>query len=70
MANVAVSLIVEGSLKTVVMPNEMLSELAVKLREEGKCAVHTIDDSYQAEGFVVLGRGTKNGIMILPNIKD
>ncbi len=68
MENIAVSLIVEGSFKNVVISKEMLSELAVKLREEGKYFVHTLKGSYQVEGVVITAKGSKNGLMVLPNV--
>jgi hypothetical protein len=70
MENIAISLIVDGSMKNMIMPKNMLGELAVKLREEGKYMVHTSKESYEAEGFVVLAKGTKNGVMLLPNLND
>lgn len=68
MENVAVALIVDGALRNVVMPKELLCALAVKLREEGKYMVHFAEESVEAEGIVVLAKGSKNGIMVLSNI--
>jgi hypothetical protein len=70
MKNVAVHLIVEGALMPVRISTNLLSDLSVKLREEGKCPVIFVDKTVIAEGIVVMAKGTKNGIMILPNIND
>ncbi len=70
MEDIAVSLIVDGSFKNVVIPKNMLSELSVKLREEGKYFVHTLKESYEVEGVVIMAKGSKDGLMVLPNVKD
>lgn len=70
MKDIAVSLVVDGSFKNVIIPSNMLSELSVKLREEGKYFVHTSKDSYEVEGILVTAKGSKNGLMVLPNIHE
>jgi hypothetical protein len=70
MKNVAIHLIVDGLLKPVIIPKELLSDLAVKLREEGVYPVQFAEETVIAEGFVVVAKGTKNGVMIFPNIND
>jgi hypothetical protein len=64
MKNIAVSLIVDGAFKNVLIPSKMVNELAVKLREEGKYAVHTSKESYVAEGFVVIAKGSNKRLML------
>ncbi|GKU81220.1 hypothetical protein NCCP28_06160 [Niallia sp. NCCP-28] len=64
MNNIAVSLIVDGTFKNLLIPHEMVNELAVKLREEGKYFVHTLNDSYEVEGFVVIGKGSNKKMMV------
>lgn len=68
MDTVAVSLIVNGEFKTVVIPREMLGELAVKLREEGKYAVHFAEETVMAEGMVILAKGVNHQLMVFPNV--
>lgn len=63
----AVSLIVDGSFNNVVISKELLSELSQTLREEGRCAVHLANKTLFAEGLVVLGKGSKNQVMVFPN---
>jgi hypothetical protein len=70
MENVAVHLIVDGALKPVVIPKYLLIDLTVKLREEGKCPVIFADETVIAEGIIIMAKGTKNGIMVLPNVTD
>jgi len=67
MGNVAVSLIVDGGFRRVLMTKEMLSELSVKLREKGKYPVHFADESVEAEGIVILAKGSKHSLMVIPN---
>lgn len=65
--NLAVSLIVDGSFNNVVISKEMLSELSQTLREEGKCTVYLANKTLIAEGLVILGKGSKNQVMVFPN---
>lgn len=65
MKNIAVSLIVDGKFKNVLIPQEFVGELSVKLREEGKYAVHFADETVMAEGIVVLAIGSKQRVMVL-----
>jgi flagellar motor component MotA len=67
MENVAVSLIVDGKFKNVVMPKGFISPLANKLREEGKYAVHFAEETVMAEGILILAKGVKHQFMIFPN---
>lgn len=64
MENVSVSLIVSGKFKNVVMPKELLSALAVKLREDGEYPVHFAEETVIAEGIVILAKGSKNKLMV------
>jgi hypothetical protein len=48
----------------------LLIDLTVKLREEGKCPVIFADETVIAEGIIIMAKGTKNGIMVLPNVTD
>lgn len=68
MENIAVSLIVKGEFKNVVIPKILVSDLAVMLREEGKCSVHFADKTVTAEGMVILAKGEKLQVMVFPNI--
>ncbi|WP_223591089.1 hypothetical protein [Neobacillus bataviensis] len=69
MSNLAVSLIVNGEFtNSILISNEMLIEIAVNLREEGKCSVHFADEIVEAEGIVILANGFRHGIIMLPNI--
>lgn len=67
MKNIAVTVIVQGSFKNVVIPKDMLSELALKLREEGKYFIHTTKESYEIEGVVIPAKGSKYRLMVLPD---
>lgn len=64
MKNIAISLIVDGAFKNVLIPSEMVNELAVNLRKVGKYAVHTSKESYEAEGFVVIAKGLNKRLMV------
>lgn len=70
MENIAVSLIVDGSFKNVAISQDMLNELAIKLRKEGNCFVHTQKGSYEVEGIVITAKGMKNSLMVLQDLKD
>jgi hypothetical protein len=67
MENIAVSLIVKGEFKNVVIPKSLVGDLAVILREEGKCPVHFADKTVMAEGMVILAKGEKLQVMVFPN---
>ncbi|MGG3734496.1 hypothetical protein ABET14_04730 [Heyndrickxia coagulans] len=70
MENIAVSLIVDGGFKNVAISQDMLNELAIKLRKEGKCFVHTQKGSYEVEGIVITAKGVTNSLMVLQDLKD
>ncbi|WP_437830556.1 hypothetical protein ACQRXC_03815 [Niallia taxi] len=61
---IAVSLIVDGAFKNVLIQSEMVNELAHNLRKVGKYAVHTSKESYEAEGFVVIAKGSNKRLMV------
>jgi hypothetical protein len=67
MENIAVSLIVKGEFKNVVIPKSLVGDLAVMLREEGKCPVHFADKTIMTEGMVILAKGEKLQVMVFPN---
>lgn len=67
MEEIAVSLIVKGEFKNVVIPKDLLAELAVTLRKDGKCPVHFADKTVMAEGIVILAKGEKLQVMVFPN---
>lgn len=64
MKSIAVSLIVDGAFKNVLIPPELLNELATKLREEGKYTVYTSVDKYDVEGFLIIGKGSNKKLMV------
>jgi hypothetical protein len=68
MKNIAVSLVVDGGFKNVLMPPKLLGELALKLREEGKCTVVLMEETVIVEGFIVSAKDSKNSFMILNDI--
>jgi hypothetical protein len=64
MKNIAVSLVVDGGFKNVLMPPKLLGDLALKLRDEGKCTVVLVEEAIIVEGFVVSAKGSKNSFMV------
>lgn len=70
MEHIGVSLIVDGNFKNGVMPKEMISDLAEMLRNEGKTMVHFAKESVEAEGIVILAKGSKHSLMVLPNVNE
>ncbi|MCT2342620.1 hypothetical protein M4D71_00610 [Niallia taxi] len=67
---IAGSLIVDGAFKNVLIPPDMLNELATKLREEGKYTVYTSVDKYDVEGFLVIGKGSNKKLMVFADDKE
>lgn len=67
MENIAVSLIVKGEFKNIVIPKSLVGDLAVMLRKEGKCPVHFENKTVMAEGMVILAKGEKLQVMVFPN---
>lgn len=64
MKNIAISLIVDGAFKNVLIPSDMVIELAHNLRKVGKYAVHTSKENYEAEGFVIIAKGSNKKLMV------
>ncbi len=70
MKNIAISLIVDGAFKNVLIPSDMVNELALNLRKVGKYTVHTSKESYEAEGFVVIAKGSNKKLMVFSDEKE
>lgn len=70
--NIACYLIKEnGALKEALLPEELLLDLAKTLRIEGKEILHfNKGESIIVEGIFIPAKGTKHGIMALPNIGE
>lgn len=70
--NIACYLIKEdGTLKEALFPEELLLDLAKTLRTEGKEILHLNNgESIMVEGIFIPAKGSKHGIMALPNIDD
>lgn len=69
--NIACYLIKEdGTIKEVLLPEELLVGLAKILRTKGKEEVHFKDESVMVEEIFIPAKGTKHGIMALPNMEE
>lgn len=59
----------DGALQEVLLPEELLLGLVKTLRTEGPEIVHlNKGESIMVEGIFIPAKGTKHGIMALPNI--
>lgn len=67
---IAVSLVVDNGFKNVVMPNDLFLELAKELRERGETEVHFASESVMAKGMVVVAKGFKGCLTVLPNLEE
>lgn len=69
--NIACYLIKEdGALKEALLPEELLIGLVKSLRTEGPEIVHfDKSESVMVEGIFIPAKGTKHGIMALPDMK-
>lgn len=68
--NISCYLISNGEFVTASLPKDLLVELAVSLRQNGEEQVHFPDRSILVEGIYIPAKGTKNSLIVLPDIED
>ena len=65
--NIGCYLISDGERKEAFIAEKMLLELVKSLRNNGKEWVHFKDNSIEVEGIYIPAKGSKTGLIILPN---
>lgn len=69
--NIACYLIKEdGTLQQALLPEKLLLDLVKSLRAEGKQWIHFKEERLTIEGIFIPAKGTKHGIMALPNMRE
>ena len=68
--NIGCYLVAEGKLVRAFIPEEMLIELAIKLRTDGSEVVGFKDKEILAEGVYIPAKGSNTNIMVLPEMEE
>lgn len=68
--NIECYLVTEGKFETAILPEELLTDLAKSLRTKGIETVHFAERSIEVEGVYVPSKGSKIGLMVIPNAED
>lgn len=59
-----------GEFESVTIPEKLLTELCKSLRSEGITTVHFATRNIQVEGVYIPAKACKNGLLVIPNIKE
>lgn len=65
MKDTVVTIIVKGECLHTRINLNMIEPLAKALRKEGKIMVHTTSGSYEAEGLVVMAKGSTSKLLLI-----
>lgn len=58
-------ILVDGDMKPLAIPSDMLGKLAKNIRQKGSEQVHTLNGSYDVAGFVVYGKKIGERVIVI-----
>lgn len=59
------AILVDGDMKPLAIPSDMLGKIAMNIRQKGSEQVHTLNGSYDVAGLVVYGKKIGERVIVI-----